>query len=91
MDDGGADRSEFMLYTNCFAENEVKLLISVLKSNFDLNCSIHTRVDNNRRAYMFYIKADSWYKFKLLIEPYVIPHFSYKLILRGSRSLKPKK
>lgn len=90
MDDGGGDRSGFMLYTNCFMENEVKLLISVLKSNFDLNCSIHTRVDNNRRAYMIYIKADSWNKFKLLIEPYVIPHFSYKLILRGSRSLKPK-
>jgi hypothetical protein len=39
---------------------------------------------------MIYIKGDSWYKFKSLIEPYVIPHFSYKLILRGSHSLKPK-
>ena len=90
MDDGGADRSGFILYTNSFTKDEVNLLINVLKSKFDLNCSIHTRNDKIIKPHMIYIKGDSWYKFKSLIEPYVIPHFSYKLILRGSRSLKPK-
>lgn len=89
MDDGGPDRSGFILYTNAFTKDEVELLIKVLKRNFDLNCSIHTRTDK-KKAYMIYIKADSWKKFKTLIEPYIIPHFSYKLILRGSRVIQKK-
>jgi len=34
--------------------------------------------------YLLYIKADSCNKFITLIEPYIIPHFQYKLKLRGS-------
>jgi hypothetical protein len=33
---------------------------------------------------VLYIKAESWDKFHRLIKPYVIPHFNYKLILRGT-------
>jgi uncharacterized protein YcgL (UPF0745 family) len=51
-----------------------------------LNCSIHTRTVK-KKAYMIYIKADSWAKFKILVESYFIPHFLYKLTLRGSRKL----
>jgi RNA binding exosome subunit len=58
MDDGTPDRSGFMLYTNAFTEEEVNLLIDVLKQKFDLNCSIHTRTVK-KKAYMIYIKADS--------------------------------
>jgi LAGLIDADG DNA endonuclease family len=58
MDDGSPDRSGFMLYTNAFTESEVNLLIKVLKINFDLNCSVHTRTVK-KKAYMIYIKADS--------------------------------
>lgn len=84
MDDGGADRSGFIFYTNSFTLKEVTLLVNVLKNKFDLNCSIHTRNDKVNKPNMVYIKADSWDKFKAIIEPYVIPHFSYKLQLRGS-------
>jgi len=87
MDDGGADRSGFILYTNAFTEDEVKLLTKALKTNFDLNCEIHTRFVK-KQAFTIYIKADSWVKFKTLVEPYIIPHFSYKLVLRGSRKIK---
>jgi len=88
MDDGGADRYGFILYSNAFTKNEVNLLINVLKENFDLNCSIHTRNDKRNKPYMIYIKADSCIKFNILVEPFIIPHFSYKLELRGSRKLK---
>ena len=84
MDDGTPDRSGFVYNTNSFTKEEVLLLINVLKNKFDLNCSIHTRNDKINKPYLIYIKADSWNKFKSLIEPYVIPHFAYKLVLRGS-------
>jgi hypothetical protein len=88
MDDGTADHSGFVLYTNAFTKEDVQLLLTVLKNKFDLNCAIHTRNDKVNRPYMIYIKGDSWNKFKSLIEPYVIPHFSYKLVLRGSSNGK---
>lgn len=85
MDDGTADRSGFVLHTNSFTKQEVDLLVSVLKNKFELNCSVHTRNDAVKKPYLIYIKADSWNKFKSLIEPHVIPHFAYKLVLRGSQ------
>lgn len=88
MDDGQADRSGFIFYTNSFTLAEVQLLVKVLKNKFDLNCSIHTRKDKVIKPYFIYIKADSWVKFKNLIEPHIIPHFKYKLELRGSGKKK---
>ena len=85
MDDGGADRSGFIFYTNCFTLEEVQRLVVALKNKFDLNCSIHTRKDKTKQSYLIYVKADSWIKFKNLVEPHIIPHFQYKLKLRGSR------
>ena len=75
-DDGNSDRSGFILNTNSFTKEEVDLLISTLKNKFDLNCSVHTRNNKVNKPYLIYIKADSWNKFKSLIEPHVIPHFS---------------
>jgi hypothetical protein len=76
MDDGTPDRSCFVLHTNSFTKQEVDLLVSVLKNKFELNCSVHTRNYAVKKPYLIYIKADSWNKFKSLIEPHVIPHFS---------------
>ena len=42
-----------------------------------------------KKPHILYIKADSWEKFQSLIEPYVIPHFAYKLTLRGSPYFSP--
>ena len=84
MDDGHAERSGFIFNTNCFTLKEVQLLIKALKNKFDLNCSIQTCKDLVNQPNLIYVKSDSWIKFKSLIEPYVIPHFKYKLELRGS-------
>lgn len=59
MDGGSPDRSGFILYTNAFTKIEVNLLINVLKQKFDLNCSIHTRIDAQKVSYMIYIKSNS--------------------------------
>ena len=83
QDDGGADRSGFVFYTNNFTKEDVELLVKVLKDKFLLDCSIHTRNDKVRKPYVIYIKANSRERFKSLVEPYVISHFSYKLIIRG--------
>lgn len=84
MDDGTPDRSGFIFHSNSFTFAEVELLVMALKNKFDLNCSIHTRKDTVIKPYLIYVKGDSWIKFVNLIEPYVIPHFKYKLKLRGS-------
>lgn len=82
IDDGGAEGSGYKLYTNCFTENEVILLKDALFKKFGINCSIHTRIVK-KQAYILYIKADSRDKFQKLVYPYIIPHFLYKLNLRG--------
>lgn len=86
MDDGTVDRSGFVLHTDSFTKEEVELLGITLKNKFSIDCSIHTRNDRLRKPYFLYIKARSWERFKSLIEPYVIPQFEYKLILRGSHN-----
>jgi hypothetical protein len=55
-----------------------------LNNKIYLICLIHTRKDTVIKPYLIYVKGDSWIKFVNLIEPYVIPHFKYKLKLRGS-------
>ena len=43
MDDGNKSRNNFYLNTDSYTLSEVELLIKVLKSNFDLNCTYHKR------------------------------------------------
>ena len=87
MDDGTADRSGFCFHTDSFTKEDVQLLVDALKNKFGLDCAIHTRNDRVKKPYIIYVKANSWEKLKGLIEPYVLPHFAYKLVLRGSRKL----
>jgi len=91
LDDGTPDRSGFIFHSNSFTFAEVELLVLALNNKFDLNCSIHTRKDTVIKPYLIYVKGDSWIKFTNLVEPYFIPHFKYKLKLRGSYTTKQKK
>jgi hypothetical protein len=83
-DDGGADRSGYILHTNCFTLSDVNLLVSILKQKFSLDCSVHTRHDRAKKPYMIYIKSCSAAKFAFLVKPYMVPSMMYKLDLRGS-------
>lgn len=44
MDDGTADRSGYIIYTNNFNLFEVENLVKILKSKFNLNCTIQSRI-----------------------------------------------
>ena len=76
MDDGVTLRPGFSLCTDSYTFSEVELLIKVLKNNFDLNCSIHKRENNQFRIY---IKTESMNKFRSLVTPHFNESMMYKL------------
>lgn len=86
QDDGTSDRSGFVLHTNNYSEKEVKLLIKVLKENFNLDCSIHIRKETlkTKKCYTIYIKSKSYNTFIDLVSPYFHLSMKYKLKKRGS-------
>ena len=72
MGDGGKCGKGFHLNTNVYLMTESALLINTLKTNFDLNCTIHSR---NR----IYIPAKEMNKFKELVTIHFLEGFKYKL------------
>jgi hypothetical protein len=52
MDDGYKDGNSFRIATECFTESEALLLISVLKTKFNLDCSINTVRGHQYRIYV---------------------------------------
>jgi len=75
-DDGSKQGPGFFLNTQSFTLKEVELLIKVLKSKFDLDCSANKQ---SKEQYRIYIKKDSMNKFKDLITPYFHKSMLYKL------------
>lgn len=72
MGDGGKCGKGFHLNTVAFSPSCTKLLVDALKSNFDLNCTIHSR---NR----IYISSKEFKKFKQIVAPHFLNKFNYKL------------
>lgn len=75
-DDGSKQGPGFYLNTQSFSLKEVELLIQVLNSKFDLNCSANLQ---GKEQYRIYIKSDSMNKFKNLVTPYLHKSMLYKL------------
>ena len=73
--DGDNHKSGYVLNTSGFVLEDVKLLQGVLKDNWDLETSIHSR---NR----LYIKSSSREKFIELVKPHFHSTMLYKLINR---------
>lgn len=73
MGDGGKCGAGFHLNTVAFGNSGVELLVDTMKSNFNINCSIHSR---NR----IYISSKELHKFKQIVTPYFLSSFKYKLI-----------
>jgi hypothetical protein len=84
LDDGGCRPIGIPFYTNSFDLEGIKRLKHALFVNFKLKSNIHIRKSTG--AYMIYIPNSSLESFKELVQPYFIPHFQYKLKLRGSYS-----
>lgn len=86
MDDGSKISSGFHLCTHSYTFCEVQLLIKVLKSNFDLDCTYHTLSSEGKDKYQIYIKTGSMIKFRSLVTPYFHDSMKYKLKTQGRRS-----
>ena len=74
MDDGSF-KYGLTLQTNAFSVSDVELLISVLKSNYDIIS--HIRFERNQP--IIYIPADQIDKLKLIVLSYMEPSTHYKL------------
>lgn len=76
MDDSYKHSSGLSICTESFTEQEVLLLISVLKEKFNLNCNPMKRPPNNFRIY---VKAKSLNHLRNLVSPYFVPFMMYKI------------
>lgn len=76
MDDGYKYKNGFYICTESFSNEDLLLLIQVLKYKFNLECSIHKHSNGQR----IYILSSSKSKLINLISPYFLPVFNYKFI-----------
>ena len=76
MDDGTKCKpyGGAILCTNCFTRDELIIMQTMLKNNFNLNVTL-----NIKSANMIYIPSSEFSKFKKIVEPYIIPSMKYKI------------
>lgn len=72
MDDGYYDHESYSISTNCFSEEDLKIIVDTMKSKFDLTFRIHSNHTIRLQ------KADV-NKFISLIKPYIHSDCLYKL------------
>lgn len=77
MDDGYKQSSSLVLCTDSFTKKEVELLINVLKTKFDLDCTLYLK-NKVKGTYRIYIRSKSMDKFKSLVLPYFHESMLYK-------------
>jgi hypothetical protein len=82
MDDGGkldynknSNNKSIVLNTQSFTDKEVETLTFQLINKFNLKCEIR----NNKGKKIIVILAKSYFEFRKLTEPYIIPEMIYKL------------
>lgn len=74
MDDGTKTKKSYVFNTQCFCLRDQNLLLNAL-TILKLNCSLHKDKDFLK----IYIKVVSKRDFTLLIKPFILPCFFYKL------------
>lgn len=85
MDDGGwvATSKSLRIAANNFSYEEVKLLVNILETKFDLSCTIQklSKKGGNspKDKYNIYFKVASILKLRELVTPFIIPSMMYKL------------
>ena len=79
-DDGYKHRKALYISTESFSLAENEFQAKILKTKFDLDCSVHSAT-NGSRVYIF---SSSRERLKQFIHPYLLPHFYYKLDLDSS-------
>jgi LAGLIDADG DNA endonuclease family len=76
MDDGSYENKTCMFNTQSFTPEDSQLLCNVLLNKY----GIEAKLSNNKEKKRIRIKTCSAPALRKLIEPYVLPHFHYKLI-----------
>jgi hypothetical protein len=79
MDDAYKSGNALYISTESFTLSENQILVDILKTKFDLECSIHAHT-NGHRIYIFSTSRD---KLINLVKPYFIEQFYYKLGLES--------
>ncbi len=74
MDDGSKIGNAYTISTSGFTLEEHELLIECLKMEFGVAATIH----GNRYKHLYFPVQESK-KFKIVIEPYIVPSMLYKL------------
>lgn len=80
MDDGTKHKTSYYLHTECFDTNSHKLLVEMLKKNFNIRASIHKIRNHN----FLYINKESRDLFTELIKNFICESMKYKLHINGS-------
>lgn len=76
-DDGSWAKPGVRIATNCFSLIEVELLVKILKSKFNLDCTIQSlKLSNN---YSIYIKSSSIPILREILLPHMCSSMKYKL------------
>jgi hypothetical protein len=86
MGDGYWDKSSktVVICTDNFTLSEVELLITVLKSKFNLTATVQRRIKSNKEIcwrIRFSSKSENICLLRTLVQPYLIPSMLYKLNL----------
>ena len=76
MEDGSKKNNSLTLCTDNFTLKEVKLLISMLTTNFKIHPTIHCE---KQKYYRIYINKRDLNQILPHIKPYIIDHFLYKI------------
>ncbi len=76
MDDGSSEYAGVAFHTQCFSQEEVALLQSVLLKTFQVESTIRA----NKRGWILYVKKRSLGHFVHIVQPYILPEFAYKLV-----------
>jgi len=84
MDDGcldfrAKDHSNATLATFSFSKKECQLLSETLRTNFNLLLGVHKNCMRGKPYYRLYVSSRSMNRFISLIQPFILPCFSYKL------------
>jgi heme/copper-type cytochrome/quinol oxidase subunit 2 len=76
-DDGGWAKPGVRIAVNCFSLIEVQLLVKILKSKFNLDCTIQLLKASGN--YSIYIKSSSVSTLREILLPHIHPSMKYKL------------
>lgn len=75
MDDGYQSPTGYYFCTESFSPEDHNVLIAMLQSKFNLDCSIHNTTNGSR----IYIMKSSVSRFNSLVAGTILPQFQYKL------------